>query len=146
MERDIKHFIEHVLRDYPKLDSYIKKREEELRIPYKPVDENVGGGRAQNKRSEPELNMLITIDEDRCLRNLRRNKKAVDDALDDSSTDTITIITELYFKKRQEYTIDGLVANGKIYVSRAQAFILRDKFLKKVAQNLEIPDVNINIK
>lgn len=129
-------YIENILSDYPNIDKYIHERETALRYPVAPEDNNVGGGRAQNKRSQPELSMLITIDEDKRLNSLKRNQKAVDDALDDSGEDTVTIITELYFKKHPEYTLNGLVQNNLISVGKNKAYDLRNSFFERIAKNL----------
>ena len=43
MRRSTIRTVEDILRDYPKIDKYIEQREQVT-----PIDENVGGGRAQN--------------------------------------------------------------------------------------------------
>ncbi len=47
--------VEDILRDYPKIDKYIEDREQELRYPVKPADDNVGGGKAQYKYGSQTL-------------------------------------------------------------------------------------------
>ncbi|MCT3278852.1 transcriptional regulator, partial [Lactiplantibacillus pentosus] len=46
MKRTTIRKVEDILRDYPKIDKYIEKREQELRYPTVPRDDNVGGGKA----------------------------------------------------------------------------------------------------
>lgn len=52
------------------LDIEIKMREQELRHPSVEVDENVGGGRAQNKRSYSVENIMVKIESDVRLKEL----------------------------------------------------------------------------
>ncbi|MCP1250099.1 hypothetical protein, partial [Gluconobacter oxydans] len=82
MKRTTIRKVEDILRDYPKIDKYIKKREQELRYPTIPRDDNVGGGKAQYKYPETTLNMIITIDEDRRINALKHQREVIDDCLD----------------------------------------------------------------
>ena len=136
MKRYTFRYIEEILKDYPDIDKHIHEREMELRYPVLPADENVGGGRAQNKIAEPVLNMMITIDTDRRLYNLKRNQKAIDDTLDEFGNDTYTIINELYFKKHPGFTLNGLVQNHKILVGKDKAYKLRNSFFESLARRL----------
>jgi RinA family phage transcriptional activator len=129
-------YIEEILHDYPDIDKHVHEREMELRYPTLPADENVGGGRAENKIGEPVLNMMITIDTDRRLYNLKRNQKAIDDTLDEFGNDTYTIINELYFKKHQIYTMNGLVENNLVSVGKSKAYNLRNSFFESLARRL----------
>lgn len=133
--------VEDILRDYPKIDGYIERREEELRYPTAPQDENVGGGKAKNVRTENEFKTLVTIDEDRRLNALKRQRDIVSDALDGAGVDTETIIRELYFKKRPAYTLPGLIENNKLHCGRHKAYELRNNFVKEVAKELGLFDV-----
>lgn len=136
MKRSTVRNIEDILRDYPRIDKYIEKREQELRYPVTVGDDNVGGGRAQNKRIEGTLSTLITIDEDKRINALKRQRTVIDDCLDEVGADTEVIIAELYFKKRPQYTIDGLITNHLINVSRRKAFDLRRTFIEECAKGL----------
>jgi RinA family phage transcriptional activator len=136
LKRNTFKYIEDILRDYPNIDQHIKERELALRYSTQPADENVGGGRAQNKYTQPVLNMLITIDEDTRLTALKNNQKAINDILDESGIDTITIINELYFKKRPVYTMNGLVENNLISVGKSKAYDLRNNFFENLARKL----------
>lgn len=136
MKRYTFKYIEEILTDYPNIDKHIHERELALRYPILPADENVGGGRAQNKIAEPVLNMMITIDTDRRLYNLKRNQKAIDDTLDEFGNDTYTIINELYFKKHPEFTLNGLVQNHKVLVGKDKAYKLRNDFFESLARRL----------
>lgn len=76
MKRSTIRTVEDILRDYPKIDKYIEQREHELRYPVTPVDENVGGGRAQNGFNDSAYRLIITLDDDKRIQKLRqRNKK-----------------------------------------------------------------------
>ncbi len=133
--------VEDILRDYPKIDKYIEKREQELRYPTIPRDDNVGGGRAQYKYPETTLNTIITIDDDRRINALKHQREVIDDCLDGVGRDTEVIINELYFKKHQQYTIDGLITNHLINVSHTKAFKLRNEFIMECAKGLGLYEI-----
>ncbi|WP_428958050.1 hypothetical protein [Levilactobacillus brevis] len=52
----------------------IIEREQELRYPVTPVDENVGGGRAQNGFNDSTDRLIITLDEDKRLNALKKER------------------------------------------------------------------------
>lgn len=131
--------IEETLRDYPKLDKYISERYKELRHPYRESDENIGGGKS-SKISKPQEQMIITIEADKRLTMLEREKEAIDKCLIVASDDTKTIISELYFREHPYYRIDGLILSGMIHCSRAQAFRLKHEFLNSLANELGLLD------
>ncbi|AYG16516.1 transcriptional regulator [Latilactobacillus sakei] len=135
MRRSTFKCVEGILRDYPKIPSYIKQREQELMYPVQTPDENIGGGRASTI-TKPQEQMIITLDEDRRLNALKRQRNLVDDTLDEFGNDTEVIINELYFKKRQEYTIEGLIEQRKIFVGRSKAFELKTKFIENLGAKL----------
>ena len=83
-------------------------------------------------------NLMITIEQDRRLSALERNKKVVEDNLSECGDDTETIIRELYIKRYPRYTMEGLIKNGVIYCSRSQAFRLRDAFFDNIANDLNL--------
>ncbi|MDT7016163.1 transcriptional regulator [Latilactobacillus curvatus] len=127
--------IEGILRDYPNIPDYIKQREQELMYPIQTPDENIGGGRSSTI-IKPQERMIITLDEDRRLNALKQQRKLIDDTLDEFGTDTEAIINELYFKKRQEYTIEGLIEQRKIFVGRSKAFELKTEFIESLGTKL----------
>ncbi|VDG31395.1 hypothetical protein [Lactobacillus plantarum subsp. plantarum] [Lactiplantibacillus mudanjiangensis] len=133
--------VEDILRDYPKIDKYIEEREQELRYPSMPGDDNVGGGKAQYKYGNQTLDTLITIDEDRRINALKRQRAVIDDCLDDVGEDTEIIVNELYFRKRPRYTIDGLITNHLINVSHTKAFKLRNEFISDCAKGLGLYEI-----
>lgn len=136
MKRSTFNYIKDILRDYPNIDKYIKERELELRIPHRADD--VNSDIRGNKISDSMANMMITIEQDRRLSALERNKRIIADNLDECDKDTRTIIEELYIKKYTQYTMDGLVKNGLINCSRSQAFNLRNSFFENVAKELNL--------
>ncbi|ARW13410.1 hypothetical protein C7M33_00001 [Lactiplantibacillus plantarum] len=133
--------VEDILHDYPKIDKYIEEREQELRYPTAPRDDNVGGGKAQYKYPETTLNTIITIDDDRRINALKHQREVIDDCLDGVGRDTEVIIKELYFKKHQRYTIDGLITNHLVNVSRTKAFQLRNDFVAECAKGLGLYEI-----
>lgn len=137
MKRSTFNYIKDILREYPDMDQYINERKEEIRNPYRPTDLNadIKGG---NANSDSMVNMLITIEQDKRLTILERNQQVIERHLETCDKDTQTIIDELYIKKRQQYTIEGLIQQKLIYCSRRQAFKLRDKFFEKLALDLGV--------
>ncbi|KRL98035.1 MULTISPECIES: DUF722 domain-containing protein [Liquorilactobacillus] len=133
--------IEDILRDYPKIDKYIEAREMELRYPVKPADENIGGGKAENKRPEVVERMIITIDEDRALNSLKKQRDVIDNCLEEAGEDTERIIQEMYFSRRPQFTMNGLVQNNIVGVGLRKAYALRNSFIEKVAKELGLYDI-----
>ncbi|MFK8243861.1 MULTISPECIES: transcriptional regulator [unclassified Facklamia] len=134
MKKSTFNYIKDILKDYPNIDRYIKERELELRIPSKQDDLN--SGIRGNRVSDSMTNMLITIEQDRRLSALERNKRVIEDNLQECDNETRVIITELYINKYQKYTMEGLVQNKLIYCSRRKAFDLRDAFFENIANDL----------
>ncbi|KLD58813.1 transcriptional regulator, partial [Lactiplantibacillus plantarum] len=61
MKRTTIRKVEDILRDYPKIDKYIEKREQELRYPTVPRDDNVGGGKALMRRSSSIVIIVLSV-------------------------------------------------------------------------------------
>lgn len=138
MRRSIRHVLEDVLRDYPKLSQYIKKREEELENPTMDDDENIGSGRALNKLSDPVSNLVITINDDRRLQRLKLERQAIDECLDEAGTITVKLIQKLYFDNYAKQTVPELCDQHIIPVGTTRAYELRNEFLENLAQKLDI--------
>lgn len=130
-------YIKDILADYYKIDEYIKKREEELRIPHRESDLNadIKGTRGSYDNQD---NIMITIAQDKRLASLERNKRVVSDVLDNANKDTRTIIYELYMLKRPTYTLEGLIQSGKIFCSKRNAQRLRTEFFEEIAHELDL--------
>ncbi|MDO7805779.1 hypothetical protein Q7Q91_12375 [Lactiplantibacillus pentosus] len=73
---------------------------------------------------------------------LKRQRNVIDDCLDDAGKDTGVIINELYFCKRPQYTIDGLITSHLINVSCRNAFRLKNSFIKECAKGFGLYDVD----
>lgn len=136
MKKSVAKFIEDILRDYPEIDQYLKERNQSIFYPFNERDENVGGGKAQNKKNESTAITAITIAEDRRLFQLRKQKEAVEKCLNRCDKDTRLIIDNLYFKKHVVYTIDGIA----YLLNSSHASVSRKKksFIKDVAIELGI--------
>ncbi|BDQ60884.1 transcriptional regulator [Enterococcus faecalis] len=130
-------YIKDILGDYYKTDDYIRQREEELRYPFRESDLN-SGIKGSHGNNEAAANLLITIELDRRLASLERNKRIIDKVLSESCEDTITIIQELHFKKRPRFTMQGLIDQGKIFCSRRKAFELQRIFFEEIAKELNL--------
>ncbi|GHP12994.1 hypothetical protein YK48G_04190 [Lentilactobacillus fungorum] len=142
MKTRTKRMIEEYLREYPETNRYIKERTLQIIYPAKQSDENVGGGRAQYKYDQSVVYTAISLAEDKILNTLKHHRDVIDDCLDDAGQDTETIIRELYFKRHPQYTIDGLITNGRIHVSRSKAYELQSNFINEVAEGLDIYDLS----
>lgn len=135
LKRSTFNYIKDILKDYPDIENHIKQREEELRRHHQSEDinRNIRGYGAKPNAMDI---MLITIEQDRRLAALERNRRVVEDNLSSCDEDTRTIIEELYIKRYQRYTMDGLVEAHLISCGRSKAFDLRDCFFKNIARDL----------
>lgn len=137
MRRTTRHMLEDILRDYPDLPKHIKEREEELKYPVLDKDENVGGGRAENRMRDPVSKFVITVHDDRWLNRLKEEYRAIDECLDESGDITVKIINELYFKK-QRINMNNLCEEHIIPVSTTKGYELRNEFLESLAKKLDV--------
>ena len=135
MRQEAKRLVAKILRDYPNLSEEIRKRENELMNPIREVDTNVGGGRAQNHPWTYHDNIVITIDEDKLIRTLKREQHVIDDCLDEAGDETVKIIKNVYMKKHPD-TIKGLISQNKLWCGTTKAYKLRDQFIEEVAKRL----------
>lgn len=126
-----------VLKDYRDTDKYVRKLEEEIRVPDREEDVN---GDIKGTRSDSDLmfGTLWTIETDKQIRRLKRNKQIVQELLDECGSDTETIIRELYIKRFPQYTMQGLVEQKIILASVSTAKRLRNKFFEEVDKQLDL--------
>jgi len=126
-----------VLKDYRDTEKYVRKLEEEIRVPYREEDVN---GDIKGTRSDSDLmfGTMWTIETDRRIKRLRRNEAIVQELLDECGKDTETIIRELYIKRFPQYTMQGLVDNHKIDCGKTKAFEYRNRFFEEMDKALEI--------
>lgn len=126
-----------VLKDYRDTDKYVRKLEEEIRVPYREEDVN---GDIKGTRSDSDLmfGTLWSIETDKQIRRLKRNKQIVEELLDECGSDTETIIRELYIKRFPQYTMQGLVEQRIILASVSTAKRLRNKFFEEVDKQLDL--------
>lgn len=133
------------IKDYPSIDKKIHDRREEILVPYNPFeDENIGGGRAENKKDESQEKMALKLASDNYLNKLHRQENAVCKVLHQCAVNaeprrlddtTYMIIDELYLKERRELTIEGIAT--RVNISRASVFRRRDAFLEAVKKELK---------
>lgn len=122
-----------MIRDYPSAEEYVRRREQELMYKYQEFqDENVGGGRAENKKDEGVAQMAITLATDRRIENIKRNQQAVGRALQRSSDITRDIIYELYLRENGIYNTEGVAQMA--HISTSQVRRKRNKFFELVAE------------
>lgn len=121
-------------------------------VPSQPDDDNIGGGKSNVKVSQfgdydqdgnalgkPSVTnateiMAITIADDRRLTNLEREKDIIDNCLDEADDETKRIIYELYLKKHQTLTVDGVAQ--EIHLSVSQVRRKRLNFLTELRDEL----------
>lgn len=141
MRRKTRAYIESLLEDYMNYYKHKAQREFELRHPFIPVDENVGGGKAQFKPNDSVDRMLITLDEDVRLNNLRREHFAIKVCYEEAPEYVQQIVNELYFKpprNRKYLTIADLVVAHVIPVSKTKAYDAFNDFLENIAKDLKL--------
>lgn len=126
-------YIKDILADYYRTDEYIKQREEELRYPFKEKDLN-SDIRSVGVNSAVTERLAITIATDRRLCNLERNRDVIRACLERSDEQTKKIIEELYLKRRPTLTLLGVAQ--QLYISKSQAYKLRNKFFESIADEL----------
>ena len=83
--------IEIIFQEYPRYESYINRREEELLNPYTPTDTNIGGGKS-NRTSDTTAVKAITLADDRILQRIRFQYRAVKRTYDSADEDKHDII------------------------------------------------------
>lgn len=137
MKKSVFNLIAQILRDYPRLPEYIKKREDEIMHPFNAnVDENVGGGRAQFKKNESTELTAITLAQDRRLSCLENNYKVITKNLKQTDDITREIIKQLYFKEFPDLTLIGV--SERLHISRSDLSKKRTNFFEKLAEDLGI--------
>lgn len=125
-------YIKQILADYNHIDEHIKKREEELRAPFRESDVN-NGIKSNYTKNDQNDRMLITIEQDRRLAALERNKRIVSDVLDEADENTRIILKEIYMCRYPRYTLNGLVDSNKISCGKSKAYELRNNVFKDLA-------------
>lgn len=134
MRRSTFNYIEDMLRDYPHYNEYIKECEEEIRHPYVEPDANIGGGRSSGKQ-ERLTETIVRIDEDRRIRQMKRQQRAIAKCLDRSNSDIVyQMCKELYFMNKRRLTLDGVAY--KLNVSRRTLIRRREDFFIDLAKEL----------
>ncbi len=106
MRTSIFNYIKDILADYYKTGEYIKQREDELRYPHRESDPN-GDIKGSKASYDNQVNLTITIEQDKRLTNLGRNKCVISKLLSETGEETATIIEEFYLKKRPQFTLRG---------------------------------------
>lgn len=130
-------YIEQLLNEYPDMDRYISLRIEELKYPNSTeLDQNIGGG-SSGFISNPTERMVMTIAEDKRLKNIELNKRAIEKILFESDKLTTDIIRMYYFNKPRLKTWEGIAL--AICVSEGHCRKLRTRFFEKVADELGLP-------
>ncbi|MFT8756936.1 DUF722 domain-containing protein [Leuconostoc pseudomesenteroides] len=93
--------IDSILRDYfsGRLELKIKQREETIRYDSQEVDENIGGGRAQNKYTRPIEDTYVRVEQDRYLNSLKKQKEDVERWIATFEPDKQKVVAYYYASK-----------------------------------------------
>lgn len=146
---DEKKMVVGVIRRYPDLNQKIHDRREAIMYPFQyDMDENIGGGRAENVRNESTERMISKlVDEDPELQALTHQAKSVEKVLKQcvmkhnrSLLDNITydIIYEFYLADVRTCNADSIAR--KVNISRTQVYERRNAFIEAVYEELEEND------
>lgn len=125
--------IEIILNDYPNYEKYIKDLEESVLYPVRTEEENVGGGKS-NLPSSPIENQVVALSEDKALRRLKVQKKAIEKVYDQADDYTQRIIKAYYFTKPRAMTWVGIARS--IPMSKSQCLRYRNAFFERIADEL----------
>lgn len=122
-------YLKDILGDYYRTDEYIKERKKELLYVLEEKMED-----CFEEESKTQERMTITTD--RRLWNLEKNKRAVERCLNRSDETTQKIIKEIYLNKKTNLTLLGM--SQKLFISKTQAYNLRNLFFEQLADELGI--------
>ncbi|TPR19971.1 hypothetical protein DY138_00610 [Apilactobacillus timberlakei] len=137
MQRHVRKMVEKMLFDYPKIDEYVKQRVEEIKNPFDEFkDENVGGGKS-NKTTLAVENLVISIDEDKTLNALNKQKSAVESAIKSLEPTFYKIFSRYYFRNEARYkTLQGLAM--EYHISKSLLYKERDSLFADILKNMNL--------
>lgn len=128
-------FVEAMVKDFDKYDSLIEKRREEILVPFRLADENIGGSRSGQPSNAVER-VASALVNDKLIRRLEREQKAVREALDKMDSQHLRVIKLAYLIKPRTKTWIG-IANECGYSVRS-CYRIRDNLIKEIAENLSL--------
>lgn len=117
-------------------DRLIERRLEEIRNPWKPTDENIGGGKGSNRRASKQEIMFEKIESDPLLKQYQEVINKVEEPLRELDGNELNIIVTLYDCQGNSSTgrnSDKKVATILNAPVKSVAGV-RKKFIQKVAQ------------
>ncbi len=133
MKRGTFKYLEQILIDYPDYDKRIRRRREEIEIPWREIDENVGGGKSSISANGIEK-IASALIEDKMLCRMEDEQTAVRKALDISHPTMRAVIETYYFKRPRLLTWEGVAQ--ECYISADHAKKVRTAFFKVLAKEL----------
>lgn len=106
--------VDKLLRNYfaGKIDKQIKAREMYLQF-HREVDENIGGGRAQNKYNNAVESQMITLERDYELSQLKHQKMVVELWLTDIGDDEYDIL-QMHYGDRDTWVNISMTLNRSV--------------------------------
>ncbi|UXV31892.1 transcriptional regulator [Mammaliicoccus sciuri] len=128
-------YLEEELCNYDHTRKRMKELREEIRTPWQPQDENIGGGRSNNNVSTTELTATRLVNDKR-IEHLERVTIAIEKVFDEGNQLEQQLMNLYYFKKPRLLTVDGIV--DKLYISRSHFYRIKKGIIIKLADELGI--------
>ncbi|NJH86129.1 transcriptional regulator [Staphylococcus chromogenes] len=126
-------YLESELRNYPYIDKDINRVREEVLHPWKPTDENIGGGRTSENVSVTEIKATRVVN-DRRLAQLARVKMAVEIVYENTTNEGRRLMDLYYFAKPRKYNLTGVA--DEMHIGKTMAYRLRKCILESLADEL----------
>lgn len=128
-------YLEEELCNYDHTRKRMKELREEIRTPWQPQDENIGGGRSNNNVSTTELTATRLVNDKR-IEHLERVTIAIEKVFDEGNQLERDLMSMYYFKKPRLLTVAGII--DKLHISRSHFFRIKKGIIIKLADELGI--------
>lgn len=133
MRKSTINYLEAELRDYPNYSKHLAELRDEILNPWKPEEENIGGGKSNLPTStiERDVTRLTT---DKRLLQLERMTNAIERVFHGSTDTQQEFIKLYYFQKQRKYTVLGIADN--LCISKTVLYEYKKDVLKRLADEL----------
>lgn len=136
MEKYKFNYVVAILRKYRDMDKMIEERRLELGKRKQAVDENIGGGRAQNKNNNSTFDLVQRLVDDPELHALEHNRRVITQALRNTEEITRSIIQYMYINKYTRY--DYTATADVLHISERTLVRKRAFFFEQLYPMLEV--------
>lgn len=126
-------YVENIVRDFNDYPKLIAQREEEVMTPHRPIDENIGGGRASLSPNQVER-VVSDLLEDKRLNTLKDEYNAVNSVYERLIDEHKEVVRLLYMTRPRAKTLDGIAIECDY--SRRQVIRVKHRFINDVAEKL----------